>query len=137
MLRCIVFDRNCAIDAVIGANESDVDDFSNFNGAVGIDGDLLVEIFYAVLAGSRRCSEGKNAGDKKYQREQPDDSGAAGSNDTANHVCAAPPKLTLGTSRSVDALISKNSRGLKLNMPAMMFEGKTAILVLRSRTTAL
>ena len=49
----------------------------------------------------------------------------------------APPKLTLGTSRSAGALISKNSRGLKLNMPAMMLEGNWAIFVFRSRTTAL
>src|SRR2546426_4664482 len=31
-------------------------------------------------------------------------------------------KLTFGTSRSAAAVISKNSRGLKLNIPAMMLE---------------
>ena len=49
----------------------------------------------------------------------------------------AAPKLTFGTSRSAGALISKNSRGLKPNMPARIFEGNCAILVLKSRTTAL
>src|SRR5216684_1067671 len=136
-LRRFVFDGNDAKDSVVGANESNVYDFSDFDGAVGIDGYLLVEILYAVLARGYRKSEGKRAGKKRYQREQPNDSGAAGPRHAANHVCAAPPKLTLGTSRSAGALISKNSRGLKLNMPAMMFEGNTAILVLRSRTTAL
>src|SRR5579864_4611991 len=49
----------------------------------------------------------------------------------------AAPKLTFGTSRSAGALISKNSRGLKPNMLARIFDGNCAILVLKSRTTAL
>src|SRR6266446_3347167 len=46
-------------------------------------------------------------------------------------------KLTLGASRSVLEVTSKNSRGLKPSMPAKILVGNCRILVFRSRTTAL
>ena len=45
--------------------------------------------------------------------------------------------LTFGASRCASSSSAKNSRGLKPNMPAMRFPGKTSIAVLKSLTTAL
>ena len=106
--------------------------FGDVNRAVGAHLNLRVEVVEHQGARVR----GQRA--KKRQQNYDNDATEAG----ANHLAArggyvVAPKLTFGTSRSAGALISKNCRGVTLNIPAMMLEGNCTIFVFRSRTTAL
>ncbi len=138
-LRGGVVDGDGAVDSMPFAGEVNEDRFGNVERSVGIDGDDGIKFLNRELARER----GKRRDARNSEREQ-QQSGSATQNFHGGllipirNYCAAPvPKLTFGTSRSAGAVISKNSRGLKLNMPAMMFVGNCWIFVFKSRTTAL
>src|SRR5258705_5840143 len=137
-LRSYKFDRNFAVQAVPRASdEIHSDGFGDVDRAVRKNGDLRVEFFDAQFFSV--CGRQNKKTEK--QESQP----ARGAAEKALHVveglqavgAAGELKLTLGASRSVVEVTSKNSRGLKPSMPAKILVGNCWILVFRSRTTAL
>src|ERR1700675_4459845 len=79
-LRCGVFDRDGAKATLIGALEAELHNFGDFDGAVGVDGYLFIEILEGVLAGG-----GWERGEQREQREYENNTRTARDGDAANH----------------------------------------------------